>query len=132
MTVLFSFKYEIIQKYSLNVLALVIRFMHILWVPLFSFITLVNTRIIMYILYLGWFIISLLTIFTICGLDFGAVLRFMMPKSELVNRSRIDNTMAKRKRKRTNNNLQNITHKTKDLVTRTTLTTGVNSGDSEG
>jgi hypothetical protein len=48
--------------------------------------------------YLGWFIISLLTIFTICGLDFGAVLRFMIPKSELVNRSRIDNTMAKRKR----------------------------------
>jgi hypothetical protein len=43
----------------------------------------------MYILYLGWFIISLLTIFTICGLDFGAVLRFMMPKSELVNRSRV-------------------------------------------
>jgi hypothetical protein len=41
----------------------------------------------MYILYLGWFIISLLTIFTICGLDFGAVLRFMMPKSELVNLS---------------------------------------------
>jgi hypothetical protein len=52
----------------------------------------------MYILYLGWFIISLLTIFTICGLDFGAVLRFMIPKSELVNRSRIDNTMGKRKR----------------------------------
>jgi hypothetical protein len=52
----------------------------------------------MYILYLRWFIISLLAIFTICGLDFGAVLRFMIPKSEAVYRSRIDNTMAKIKR----------------------------------
>jgi hypothetical protein len=52
----------------------------------------------MYILYLGWFIISLLTILTICGLYFGAVLGFIIPKSKLVNRSRIDNTMAKRKR----------------------------------
>jgi hypothetical protein len=33
----------------------------------------------------------------------------------------VDNTMTKR----TNNNLQNITHKTKDRVTRTTLKSGV-------
>jgi hypothetical protein len=52
----------------------------------------------MYIPYLGWFIISLLKIFTICVLDFGTVLCLMIPKSEAVNRSRIDNTMAKRKR----------------------------------
>ena len=40
-----------------------------------------------------------------------------MPKreSESVNRRRTENTMAKRKR--TNNDLQNITHKTKDRVT---------------
>ena len=35
--------------------------------------------------------------------------------SESINQRRTDNTMAKRKR--TNNNLQNITHKTKDQVT---------------
>ena len=34
--------------------------------------------------------------------------------SESINRRRADNTMAKRKR--TNNDLQNITHKTKDRV----------------
>jgi hypothetical protein len=33
--------------------------------------------------------------------------------SESINQRRTDNTMAKR----TNNNLQNITHKTKDQVT---------------
>jgi len=39
-----------------------------------------------------------------------------------VYRRRTDNTMAKRKKyKRTNNDLQNITHKTKDQVTRTPL-----------
>jgi hypothetical protein len=32
------------------------------------------------------------------------------------------------KRKRTNNDLQNITHKTKDQVARTPLKQGVNSG----
>ena len=42
---------------------------------------------------------------------------------------RTENTMAKRKRtkgkgQRTNNNLQNITHKTKDPATRTPLKTG--------
>jgi hypothetical protein len=37
------------------------------------------------------------------------------------NRRRTDNTMAKRKR--TNNDLQNIAQKTKDLVTRTPLKT---------
>ena len=41
-----------------------------------------------------------------------------------------DNTMTKRKR--TNNDLQNITHKTKDKVTRTPLNLGVNSGAPEG
>ena len=37
--------------------------------------------------------------------------------SESVNQRRTDNTMAKKKD--TNNDLQNITHKTKDRVTRT-------------
>jgi len=38
----------------------------------------------------------------------------------------------KKKHKRTNNNLQNTTRKTKDRETRTTLKTGVNSGAPEG
>ena len=37
----------------------------------------------------------------------------------------------KKKDKRTNNDLQNITQKTKDRVTRTLLKTGVNSGASD-
>ena len=44
-----------------------------------------------------------------------------MGLSESVNRRRTDNTMVKRKR--TNNDLRNITHKTKDRVTRTPLKT---------
>ena len=36
------------------------------------------------------------------------------------------------KRKRTNNDLQNIRHKTKDRITRTLLKQEVNSGDLEG
>jgi proline racemase len=83
-------------------------------------------------------------------------------QSETVKRRRTDNTMAKRKkvkrtnnhlqnithrqseavnqrrtdstmakRKRTNNDLQNITHKTKDRVTRTPLKTGVSAGAPE-
>ena len=40
--------------------------------------------------------------------------------SETVNQRMTDKAMAKR----TNNNLQNITHKTKDRVTRTPLNTG--------
>jgi hypothetical protein len=35
-------------------------------------------------------------------------------------------------KKSTNNDLQNITHKTKDQVTQTPLKTGVNSGAPEG
>ena len=42
-------------------------------------------------------------------------------------RRRTDKTVAKR----TNNDLQNITHKTNDRVTRTPLKSGVNSGASE-
>ena len=38
----------------------------------------------------------------------------------------------KKKDKRTNNDLQNTTHKTKDHVTRTPPKTGVNSGAPEG
>ena len=38
----------------------------------------------------------------------------------------------KKKDKRTNNDLQNIAHKTKDRVTRTPLKTGVNSDATEG
>ena len=37
----------------------------------------------------------------------------------------------KKKNKRTNNDIQNIAHKTKDRVTRTQLKTGVNSGAPE-
>jgi len=37
----------------------------------------------------------------------------------------------KKKGKKTNNDLQNITHKTKDRITRTSPKTGVNSGASE-
>ena len=44
-------------------------------------------------------------------------------KSEAVNRRRTDNTMAKRKSTRTNNDLQNTTHKTNDRATRTPLKT---------
>jgi hypothetical protein len=44
----------------------------------------------------------------------------------MARRRRTDNTMAKKKKyKRTNKDLQNITHKTKDRVTRTPLKTGV-------
>ena len=37
-----------------------------------------------------------------------------------------------KKDKRTNNDLQNITHKTKDRVTRTPLKQGMDSGAPEG
>ena len=40
--------------------------------------------------------------------------------------------MAKKKVKRTNNDLQNTTHKTKDRVTRTPLKTGGELGSPEG
>ena len=41
--------------------------------------------------------------------------------------------MAKKKEnKRTNNDLQNVAHKTKDWVTRTPQNPGVNSGAPEG
>jgi hypothetical protein len=43
--------------------------------------------------------------------------------SEAVNWRRTDNVIAKRKR--TNNDVQNITQNTKDRATRTTLKTGV-------
>ena len=43
----------------------------------------------------------------------------MMWSSESVNRGMTDNTMTKRKR--TNNDLQNTTQKTKDRMTRTLL-----------
>ena len=50
----------------------------------------------------------------------------------IVYRKKTDNTMAKRKKhKRTNNDLQNTTQKTKDRVTRTPLKTGMNSGAPE-
>ena len=40
--------------------------------------------------------------------------------------------MSKKKYKRTNNDLQNNTHKTKDRETRTPLKTGMKSGAPEG
>ena len=49
------------------------------------------------------------------------------------NQRKTNNIMVKRKKnKRTSNDIQNITHKTKDLVTRTPLKHGVNSGAPEG
>jgi len=54
-------------------------------------------------------------------------------KSEAVNQRRTDNAMAKRKNdKQANNDQQNIAQKTKGPVTRTSLTTGMNSGAPEG
>ena len=48
-----------------------------------------------------------------------------MPKgSESVNLRRTDTTMTKKKDERKSNDLQNITLKTKDRVTRTPLKTG--------
>ena len=44
-------------------------------------------------------------------------------KSEYVNRRRTDNTLTTENGKRTNDDLQNITHKTKDKVTQTPLKT---------
>jgi hypothetical protein len=59
-------------------------------------------------------------------------LKIAKGKSEAVNR-RTDNTMAKRKLdQRTNNDLQNITQKTKNRVTRTLLKPEVTSGFAEG
>ena len=55
----------------------------------------------------------------------------ILKQSDAVNQRR-DNTMAKKRHKRTNNNLQNITQKTKDRSTRTTLKTGVTSCAPEG
>jgi hypothetical protein len=49
-------------------------------------------------------------------------LKIPQGSSESVNRRRTDNIMAKRKR--TNNDLQNITHKMKDRVTGTPLKNG--------
>ena len=65
----------------------------------------------------------------ICGMCWQSLFKksLKIPKgwSESVNR-RTDNTMAKKKKyKRTNNDLLNTTHKTKDRVTRTPLKTGV-------
>ena len=51
-------------------------------------------------------------------------------KSESANQRRTDSTMTKRTR--TNNDLQNITYKTKDRVTRTPLYMGLNSDAPEG
>ena len=45
--------------------------------------------------------------------------------SDSVNRKRRDNTIAqKKKTKRTNNDLQDITHKTKDRIARTPFKAG--------
>jgi len=48
-----------------------------------------------------------------------------------VIRSRKLNTISKRKGTKTNNDLQNITQKTKDRATRIPLKSGVNSGAPE-
>ena len=53
--------------------------------------------------------------------------------SDSVNRKRTDNTIAKRKKsKRTNNDLQDITHKTKDRITRNPFKAGIISSAPEG
>jgi len=57
-----------------------------------------------------------------------------LPKglSASVNQRRTDNTTAKRKKdKGTNNDLQNITQKTKDRVMQTPLKPNVNAGAPE-
>ena len=51
---------------------------------------------------------------------FKKSLKIPKEQSESVNRRRTHNTMAKR----TNNDIQNITQKTKDRTTRTPLKTG--------
>ena len=53
--------------------------------------------------------------------------------SETVNRRKTDNTMVKTKKdKRTNNDLQSTTQKTKDRPARTSLKPGMNSGAPDG
>jgi hypothetical protein len=53
--------------------------------------------------------------------------------SESVNRKGTDNIIAKRKkRKRTNNDLQDITHKTKDRIARNPFKAGIISSAPEG
>ena len=54
-------------------------------------------------------------------------------KSEAVNQRRTDNAMAKRKKdKQANIDQQNIAQKSNDPATRTSLTTGMNSGAPDG
>ena len=58
--------------------------------------------------------------------------RLGIEESESVYRRKTDNTMAKRKKyKRTNNELQNITHKTKHRVARILLKIRVETGAPE-
>ena len=53
--------------------------------------------------------------------------------SNSVNRKRRDNTIAqKKKTKRTNNDLQDITHKTKDRIARNPFKAGIISSAPEG
>ena len=62
------------------------------------------------------------------------VVRYQTGKSEAVNRRRTGNTTGKRKKKdkRKNDDLQNITQKTKYEATQTPLKTGANSDAPQG
>ena len=60
-----------------------------------------------------------------CEIPFNESLKMPKGYSKSINQGRTYTTLAKRKKdKRTNNDLQNITHKTKDRETRTPLKTG--------
>jgi hypothetical protein len=58
--------------------------------------------------------------------------KYLIFSLELLPNHILQHNGQKKKYKRTNNDLQSITHKTKDRVTRTPLKTGVNSGILEG
>ena len=55
-----------------------------------------------------------------------------MGQSESVNQRRTDNSVQKKKNKKTNNDLQSITYKTTDPAIQTQLKQGVSSGAPEG
>jgi uncharacterized protein (UPF0333 family) len=66
------------------------------------------------------------TVVTLWWNDLSLEWIFELVKQELgIRKRRTDNTMGKKKKyKKTNNDLQNITHKTKDRVIQTPLKTG--------
>ena len=99
MTVLFIFKHEIIQKIFIKCFGTSHKiYAHSLSSFVFVYYSCDHPNHHVHSLSLMVYHIIAYNFYN-CGFDFGAVLRFMIPKSELVNRSRIDNTMAKEKDK---------------------------------